>query len=279
MTIEVTRIEARLKRRIDVPIEWDAMDALETPTNLAVYFALTRMSLAENNCAPGVEALARMARVSRATLMRSLKELERKGVIVRTKTKLDNGMQGRTIFSVMGTDVVEYEPVLPRGSHGETPAVSAPQSHSETPRGETRQSHGETPVVAGDSGSGLMVRPQQMLHAVSSKQQHAGLVDRLVAVGVDRHSARRLVEERAEECVRQLEALPRRKAGRNPAGLLRRAIEEAWSLPVDVMPVVSMLPVVEESREVCAGCDNLRNVEEGGEWIRCPDCNPQPVFA
>ena len=58
------------------------------------------------------------------------------------------------------------------------------------------------------------------------------VIDRLVTLGLSDAVARRLVAEHGiDEARRQLGWLPRRSASRNVAGLLRRAIEEAWAEP------------------------------------------------
>lgn len=56
-------------------------------------------------------------------------------------------------------------------------------------------------------------------------------LEALVAAGVTRPVAEELVAERREECERQLGYLPHREGLQNPAGALRRAIEEAWPAP------------------------------------------------
>lgn len=266
------RVEVREGRRLPVSVDREAFAELPTIYHLAMYATLCALAGAEHSTAPGLAGLARLAKMGKTKAVEVLDDLDALGVIARTRRVRQDGLDDRTIYKVMGFEALDARRgvrVADTGSpHDLLPGVRVADTVRPATGVRVANTTGCREVrVANTNTVSAVVEPQQQ-----------GLVDQLVAVGMDRTSARRLVEERAEECERQLEALPRRKAGRNPAGLLRRAIEEAWSLPVDV-PVVSMLPVVEEIREVCARCDNLRNVEEGGEWIRCPDCNPHPAFA
>lgn len=72
----------------------------------------------------------------------------------------------------------------------------------------------------------------------SKKQQStvaAELIGRLIGQGIDRHTARQLVEERGVEVAgNQLEWIDARHPRENRPGMLRKAIEEDWEIPAAI---------------------------------------------
>jgi len=85
-------------------------------------------------------------------------------------------------------------------------------------------------VVYKFTGRGLPAALSLLAPAAAADPEPTPLLERLVAAGMTRSIAQERAAVAPEECALQLEYLPFRQA-RNPGGLLKQAIEEAWPPP------------------------------------------------
>ncbi len=233
------RVEVRDSRVLPLQVERDVLDVLPSPSHVVVYLALLKLAGSEAAAAPGIAGIAKVANVSKATIKRCLPDLERLGILVGTRMKSANGMKGRTLYRVLGTDAVMVGSNRANGGMAQSELSRLAQS-----------------APSGDAGTKLNLSHQCFV-AVEDQQQET--TERLVAAGVARRVAMELARADEPECARQLRALPGRTPSRNPAGMLVKAIREQWPVSEPVAGAVD--GVVQAAREPCVECDGLGLVD------------------
>jgi len=266
ITVESLRIEARDKRDKLVQLEPAALEHLGTPYHLAMYFTLARLADSENSTAPNLDALAWKACMSRRKAMQVLNELEERGVIARTRTRLDNGLTGRTVYSVLGIDTSTGHTMPPRGHE-------MPTRHTVPPAGH------EMPSTISSGNLREASHAPHVVVAITNKT--TTLVEGLRTAGVSLHVAEQLVRDMPEECGRQLAALAHRPGVRDQAATLVAAIRDGWELPDSVARAeraakrAELTAQQQHLREQCQRCHGdgfIESSEQPGAMAYCPDC-------
>jgi len=239
------RVYVRHKLAFPIQVDRDTLDALPSAYHVSMYVTLLRLAQAENNSAPGFKALAKQARMSAGKASGVLNELESTGIIARTRTKMPNGMDYRTVYEIMGV-------------HGANTPV-----HEENPVHDMNGVHLVNTVDLQAVSSG----EHRVVVADLEEQQHAycGLVE----AGVTVHVAGELSQSMPSECLRQLQAVEHRPAVRDKAATLVQAIRQEWTVPKTVER-----QELRERRDSCVTCDGLGFVDGNRPNLmaECPDC-------
>ncbi len=239
------RVFVRHKLAFPVQVDRDTLDALPSAWHIAMYVTLLRLAQAENNSAPGFKALAKQARMSVGKASAVLNDLERQGVIVRTRTRLPSGLDYRTNYEILGvqdmnTAVQDMNPVHPMNAVHDT--------------------------NSGDLQGGSPHEHHVVVAPPSKKEQQQGLLA-LLKLGVSRVVAEHLIADRPAEVVRQLEALPRRAGVRDPAATVVKAIKDEWAAPA--MPVTE--PAAAPPVPRCDQCSDVATTAYR-DVPMCEDC-------